>query len=78
MTSQTGTARCTADGCGRALRDPISVRIGMGPVCRARAGIVVVAVDRVTSRAGGVLPARPGHVIGQLELELGIPDTPKT
>jgi len=50
----------------------------MGPVCRARAGIVVVAVDRVTSRAGGVLPARPGHVIGQLELELGIPDTPKT
>jgi hypothetical protein len=47
MTAPAASARpvpCRAEGCGRLLRDPVSRSLRMGPVCRKRAGIVVVTV----------------------------------
>ena len=40
--------RCRAEGCGRVLRDPLSVSVGVGPVCRARLGIRVTSGRRAT------------------------------
>ena len=63
---------CRAEGCGRRLSDAVSVSVRMGPVCRERAGIVVVTLRQDGQQ---VHIARDGHRRvdagpGQLALDL--------
>jgi hypothetical protein len=61
---------CRAEGCGRRLTDPVSVSVGMGPVCSKRAGIHVVILDRSAVRVRPVRERHDGVSPDQMVLDL--------